>query len=253
MALSPDRRSRNLTQNVVAALSERIRRGEYHAGEKLPTESALMESFGVSRTVIREAMSRLQAAGLVETRHGIGTFLREPQDERQLRIRNESILTMLDVMAILELRISLETEAAGLAALRRTEEHMQRMRTILDEFAEHVRKKTGNAVVSDVAFHLMVATATGNRYFHDILEQLGSAIIPRTRIDSAALVKDDPHNYLQRIHLEHEDIYNAIVRKDPDAARAAMRTHLGNSRERLRQSQSAESREQNQRDLRSTN
>jgi DNA-binding FadR family transcriptional regulator len=252
MALSPDRRSRNLTQNVVAALSERIRRGEYHAGEKLPTESALMESFGVSRTVIREAMSRLQAAGLVETRHGIGTFLREPQDERQLRIRNESILTMLDVMAILELRISLETEAAGLAALRRTEEHMQRMRTILDEFAEHVRKKTGNAVVSDVAFHLMVATATGNRYFHDILEQLGSAIIPRTRIDSAALVKDDPHNYLQRIHLEHEDIYNAIVRKDPDAARAAMRTHLGNSRERLRQSQAAESREQNQRDLRST-
>jgi DNA-binding FadR family transcriptional regulator len=253
MALSPDRRSRNLTQNVVAALSERIRRGEYHAGEKLPTESALMGSFGVSRTVIREAMSQLQAAGLVETRHGIGTFLREPQDERQLRIRNESILTMLDVMAILELRISLETEAAGLAALRRTEEHMQRMRTILDEFAEHVRKKTGNAVVSDVAFHLMVATATGNRYFHDILEQLGSAIIPRTRIDSAALVKDDPHNYLQRIHLEHEDIYNAIVRKDPDAARAAMRTHLGNSRERLRQSQAAESHEKSQRDLRSTN
>jgi DNA-binding FadR family transcriptional regulator len=198
-------------------------------------------------------MSQLQAAGLVETRHGIGTFLREPQDERQLRIRNESILTMLDVMAILELRISLETEAAGLAALRRTEEHMQRMRTILDEFAEHVRKKTGNAVVSDVAFHLMVATATGNRYFHDILEQLGSAIIPRTRINSAALVKDDPHNYLQRIHLEHEDIYNAIVRKDPDAARAAMRTHLGNSRERLRQSQAAESHEKSQRDLRSTN
>src|SRR5690606_11871259 len=52
MALTPDRRSRNLTQNVVAALSERIRRGEFHAGEKLPTESRLMESFGVSRTVI---------------------------------------------------------------------------------------------------------------------------------------------------------------------------------------------------------
>ncbi|HWL29246.1 MAG TPA: FadR/GntR family transcriptional regulator [Burkholderiaceae bacterium] len=239
MAPDPDRRSRNLTQNVVAALSERIRRGEYHAGEKLPTESRFMESFGVSRTVVREAMSRLQAAGLVETRHGIGTFVREPQDERQLRIRNESILTMLDVMAILELRISLETEAAGLAALRRTDDHIQRMRTILDEFAEHVRKKTGNAAVSDVAFHLMVATATGNRYFHDILQQLGSAIIPRTRINSAALVQDDPHNYLARIHLEHEDIYGAIVRKDPDAARAAMRTHLGNSRERLRQSQAA--------------
>lgn len=245
MALTPDRRSRNLTQNVVAALSERIRRGEFHAGEKLPTESRLMESFGVSRTVIREAMSRLQAAGLVETRHGIGTFLREPQDEQHLRIHNESILTMLDVMAILELRISLETEAAGLAALRRTDAQVQQLRGILDEFAEHVRKKTGNAVVSDVAFHLMVATATGNRYFYDILEQLGNAIIPRTRIDSAALVDDDPHNYLGRIHLEHEDIYSAIARKDPDAARAAMRTHLANSRERLRRSQEAATSENN--------
>lgn len=239
MASVPARRSRNLTQNVVAALSERIRHGEFHVGEKLPTESALMESFGVSRTVIREAISRLQAAGLVETRHGIGTFLLEPRNEQQLRIRTENILTMLDVLAILELRISLETEAAGLAALRRTDAQLQQLRVILDEFAEHVRKKTGNAVVSDIAFHLMVATATGNRYFHDILKQLGKAIIPRTRVDSAALAENDRTGYLGRVHVEHEDIYNAIVRKDSDAARAAMRTHLTNSRERLRRAQEA--------------
>ncbi|HET8597443.1 MAG TPA: FadR/GntR family transcriptional regulator [Castellaniella sp.] len=237
MATATARRSRSLTQNVVTALSERIRNGEFHVGEKLPTESELMESFGVSRTVIREAISRLQAAGLVETRHGIGTFLLEPQNEQQLRIRTENILTMLDVMAILELRISLETEAAGLAALRRTDVQVQQLRGILDEFSTHIRKKTGNAVVSDVAFHLLVATATGNRYFHDILKQLGRAIIPRTRVDSAALAEDDRTRYLERVHVEHEDIYNAIVRKDPDAARAAMRTHLANSRERLRKAQ----------------
>lgn len=237
MALHPARRARNLTQNVVAALSERIRHGEFHVGEKLPTESEFMESFGVSRTVIREAMSRLQAAGLVETRHGIGTFLLEPHNEQHLRLQNESILTMLDVMAILELRIGLETEAAGLAALRRTEAQVQQLRGILDEFAEHVKQKTGNAVVADVAFHLLVARATGNRYFYDILKQLGEVIIPRARIDSAAMAEDDPHRYLERVHREHEDIYSAIVRKDPDAARAAMRTHLSNSRERLRRAQ----------------
>ncbi|MGB6242426.1 MAG: FadR/GntR family transcriptional regulator [Castellaniella sp.] len=237
MATAPVRRSRSLTQNVVTALSERIRNGEFHVGEKLPTESELMESFGVSRTVIREAISRLQAAGLVETRHGIGTFLLEPQNEQHLRIRTENILTMLDVMAILELRISLETEAAGLAALRRTEAHLQQLRAALDEFAASIYKKTGNAVVSDVAFHLLVATATGNRYFHDILKQLGKTIIPRTRVDSAALADDDRVRYLERVHVEHEDIYNAIARKDSDAARAAMRTHLANSRERLRKAQ----------------
>jgi GntR family transcriptional repressor for pyruvate dehydrogenase complex len=195
-----------------------------------------MESFGVSRTVIREAMSRLQAAGLVETRHGIGTFLLEPQDEQHLRICTESIHTMLDVLAILELRISLETEAAGLAALRRTDVQVQQLRDILDEFAAHVQNKTGNAAHSDRAFHLTVAMATGNRYFYNILEQLGNAIIPRTRVDSVALLTDDLSHYLGRIHQEHEDIFNAIARKDPDSARAAMRTHLANSRERLRRS-----------------
>ncbi|CAM5180259.1 DNA-binding FadR family transcriptional regulator OS=Castellaniella defragrans OX=75697 GN=HNR28_001541 PE=4 SV=1 [Castellaniella defragrans] len=239
MATVPARRSRSLTQNVVSALSERIRGGEFHVGEKLPTESELMEAFGVSRTVIREAISRLQAAGLVETRHGIGTFLLEPQNEQQLRIRTESILTMLDVLAILELRISLETEAAGLAAMRRTDAQVQQLRAILDEFAASIHKKTGNAVASDVAFHLLVATATGNRYFHDILKQLGKTIIPRTRVDSAGLADGDRASYLGRVHLEHEDIYNAIARKDPDAARAAMRTHLANSRERLRRAQEA--------------
>lgn len=239
MGTLPVRRPRSLTQGVVTALSERIRSGEFHIGEKLPTESELMGSFGVSRTVIREAISRLQAAGLVETRHGIGTFLLEPQNERQLRIRTESILTVLDVLAILELRISLETEAAGLAALRRTDAHLQQMRSILADFAESIHKKAGSAVASDVAFHLLVATATGNRYFHDILKQLGKAIIPRTRVDSAALAEDDRASYLARVHREHEDIYNAIARKDPDAARAAMRTHLANSRERLRRAQEA--------------
>lgn len=239
MATTTVRRARSLTQNVVAALSERIRNGEFHVGEKLPTESALMESFGVSRTVIREAVSRLQAAGLVETRHGIGTFLLEPQNEQQLRIHTENILTMLDVLAILELRISLETESAGLAAQRRTDAQVQQMRKVLDDFAAHIHQKTGNAVVSDVAFHLLVASATGNRYFHDILKQLGRAIIPRTRVDSAAIAQGDRTRYLERVHLEHEDIFNAIVRKDADAARAAMRTHLANSRERLRRAQEA--------------
>lgn len=235
----PARRSRNLTKNVVSALSERIRGGEFHVGEKLPTESELMESFGVSRTVIREAISKLQAAGLVETRHGIGTFLLDPQNEKSLRIETANILTMLDVMAILELRISLETEAAGLAALRRTDAHLLQLRSILDDFSTHIHKKTGNAIVADVAFHLLVATATGNRYFHDILKQLGRTIIPRTRVNSAALAEDDQTAYLNRVNREHEDIYNAIARKDPDAARAAMRTHLANSRERLRRAQEA--------------
>src|SRR3546814_19490016 len=109
---------------------------------------------------------------------------------------------------------------------------MQQMRGILDDFANHLRKKTGNAVVADIAFHLLVASATGNRYFHDILKQLGKAIIPRTRINSAALAEDDQTAYLHRVNREHEAIYHAITRKDPEADRAPMLPHLAHPRER---------------------
>ena len=71
----PTRRPRNLAMRVVDALADRIRDGSLACGDKLATESALMAEFGVSRTVIREALSKLQAAALVQTRHGVGTFV----------------------------------------------------------------------------------------------------------------------------------------------------------------------------------
>ncbi|HEX7386817.1 MAG TPA: FadR/GntR family transcriptional regulator [Castellaniella sp.] len=240
MLAIPNRRARNLTQSVVDALSDRIRQGEFHAGEKLPTESALMVQFEVSRTVVREAVSHLQAAGLVETRRGIGTFLLEASREQQVRIQTHHVLTVLDVMAILELRISLETEVAGLAAVRRTEAQLQGLRETLDGFAQGLRlshRYDADAVASDRAFHLQLAMATGNRYFHDILAQLGRSMIPRARVDSATLAEVNRAGYLSRVHLEHEDIFAAVRRRDPDGARAAMRIHLANSRERLRKVQ----------------
>ncbi|WP_244850911.1 FadR/GntR family transcriptional regulator [Caballeronia sp. SL2Y3] len=238
-ALAPGalRRSRNLTEEVVAELSERIRSGTLQPGDKLPTESEIMAQLGVSRTVVRESISRLQAARLVQTRHGIGTFVLEAGDHDRFQIEAAGDLTIRDVMAILELRISLEAEAAGLAAMRRTDENLAQMRRALDEFERHIASGTENAVAADVAFHLELAKATGNRYFHSILSQLGNTIIPRTRVNSAALAHNDPGSYLDRVNREHEDIYDAIERRDPEAARAAMRMHLSNSRERLRRAQ----------------
>jgi GntR family transcriptional repressor for pyruvate dehydrogenase complex len=221
---------------VVAYISESIRNGALNPGDKLPTESEIMRIQGVSRTVVREAISHMQAAGLVETRHGIGTFVREPQAAPTLGIDPATVVTMRDVLAILELRISLETEAAALAATRRTAAQLQQLRVALDGFQE-AAKSGSETVVWDVQFHLTIAQAADNRYFHDILSHLGTNIIPRSRVNSARLAQDDPANYMERVAREHEDIFNAISRQDPESARAAMRTHLGNSRERLRRAQ----------------
>jgi GntR family transcriptional repressor for pyruvate dehydrogenase complex len=230
---APPRKHRNLAQGVVAHISDSIRDGTLAPGDKLPTESEIMRILGVSRTVVREAISHMQAAGLVETRHGIGTFVLEPPSSPMLGIDPNTVVTMRDVLAILELRISLETEAAGLAASRRTDAQLQQLRAALDSF-EACARTGAETVASDVQFHLLVAQASANRYFHDILGHLGTNIIPRSRLNSAKLAQDDPAVYMARVINEHEDIYNAIARKDPESARAAMRTHLSNSRERLR-------------------
>jgi len=234
---APPRKHRNLAQGVVAHISDNIRAGALSPGDKLPTESEIMRIIGVSRTVVREAISHLQAAGLVETRHGIGTFVLEPPAATvTLGIDPATIVTMRDVLAILELRISLETEAAGLAASRRSSEELAALRVALDTFETSARAG-GETVPSDVQFHLLIAQASGNRYFHDILNHLGTNIIPRARLNSAKLAHDDPAVYMERVIHEHEDIFNAIRRQDSDSARAAMRIHLSNSRERLRRAQ----------------
>jgi DNA-binding FadR family transcriptional regulator len=220
------RKHRSLAQELVADLSQRIRDGLIKRGEKLPTESAIMEEQGVSRTVVREALSRLQAAGLVETRHGIGTFVLDTPSVSGFRIDPATIVTLRDVLAILELRISLEVESAGMAAQRRNDAQLKAIREALDAINESAMHAS-DAVSSDFHFHLRIAEATGNRYFTDILSHLGTSIIPRTRVNSASLAR------------EHEQIFEAIARQDAEAARAAMRLHLTNSRERLRQAHEA--------------
>jgi len=233
---APPKKHRNLAQGVVAYISDSIRDGSINPGDKLPTESEIMRIQGVSRTVVREAISHMQSAGLVETRHGIGTFVLEPPPAQHLGIDPKTVITMRDVLAILELRISLETEAAGLAASRRSDAQLQQLRVALDSF-QACSIKGGDTVASDVQFHLLIAQASGNRYFHDILSHLGTNIIPRARLNSAKFARDEPGTYLERVTREHEDIFNAIARQDPESARAAMRTHLSNSRERLRRAQ----------------
>ena len=238
---APRRRGRGLAHGLVDDLGEKIRSQQLRPGDKLPTESAIMQAYGVSRTVVREALSKLQAAGLVETHHGIGTFVLQPKSPGMFRLEGSDIATTVDVLAVLELRISLETESAGLAAARRTEEQLAAMREALDDFERNVAV-AGDTVAPDFRFHLQIAQATGNPYFADIMSHLGTTIIPRTRI-TAIRNQDRRGEYQSRFNREHEEIYAAIARRDAESARAAMRIHLTNSRERLRLAQEAAQRE----------
>ena len=235
-AMARPRRTRGLVFEIVDALVADIRQGQLHPGDKLPTEAEFMARFEVSRTVVREAISKLQASGLVETRHGIGTFVIEPPDTRNFKIAPEDFATVADVIALLELRISLETEAAGLAAQRRTPANLAQLELALKNFKDAIPLES-DGVPADFQFHMEVARATGNQHFADLMTYLGTMIIPRTRVKTLENVPEGRLAYLLKVHGEHESIYHAIRDQDSDSARAAMRTHLSNSRERLRKSQ----------------
>lgn len=225
------RRPRSLALELVAVLGDRIRHGGVARGAKLPTEAAIMAEFGVSRTVVREAISKLQAAGLVQTRHGVGTFV-VASDGTPFRIAPDQYATLRDVIAVLELRIGVESEAAALAAQRRTEDNLSRLRAALAAFGAAV-EAGDDAVDADFQFHLEIARATQNTHFSDLLASLGTMIIPRARLDHTD-AEPERVAYLRRVNAEHEGILDAIAAGDIEAARAAMRTHLANSRERRR-------------------
>ena len=227
------RRPRSLAHDVVDGLAGRIRDGSLAPGEKLPTEAAIMEEFGVSRTVVREAISRLQAAGLVDTRHGVGTFVVGLGEGSTFRISPEQLGTLQDVIAVLELRIAVETESAALAAVRRTPANLDALRNALKAFISAVEEGR-DAVGPDFQFHLEIARATQNAHFMDLMGTLGGTMIPRARLEPPGPLTPEREAYLRRVNAEHESIVEAIARQDAEGARAAMRTHLANSRERRR-------------------
>ena len=112
-------RRQSLTSMLIEAVTERIQSGQYKRGDQLPTEKDLIEEFGVSRTVVREAIANLKASGLVSTHQGKGAFVLD-EGVRSFRISEDKLALAEDVLEALEVRIAIESEAAALAARRRT-------------------------------------------------------------------------------------------------------------------------------------
>lgn len=231
--MSRSLRKETLTGQVIRVLSERVLSGEYKLGEKLPTEQRLIEEFSVSRTVVREAVASLRAAGLVSTQQGVGAFVLSTQPAARFEI-DQSLLGMVEeVSAILELRIALESEAAALAAARHTAADLASIDGSLERMAAAIAKGE-DALQPDLQFHRAVATATRNPHFVNLFSYLGELVLPRAQLQTFKLGGTTRIDYLQRVNREHQSIASAIARSDVEAARAAMRLHLSDSRERLR-------------------
>ncbi|TPE51702.1 FadR/GntR family transcriptional regulator [Amaricoccus solimangrovi] len=223
----------SLTSQLVESMTDRIQAGAYPKGTQLPTEKELIEEFGVSRTVVREAIANLKASGLVATRQGKGAFVLD-EGVRAFRISEENLSVVSEVLEALELRIAIESEAAALAARRRSPEELRRITEACAAMDAAI--EAGEATVDlDIAFHRAIAQATGNRHFLGLFNYLGEVLVPRARVPAHQYDAKTLRDYLRKISDEHKQIVAAIEAGDSDAARAALRMHLGGSRDRLAQ------------------
>ncbi len=221
---------RNLTSELTARLAEEIISGKLAPRSRLPTEQEMIASFGVSRTVVREAISALRAEGLVESRQGAGVFVTSDMS-RPLRLDPDALATLQGVIDLMELRMSVEIEAAGLAAERRTPENVADIEAALTAF-ERAVAQGDEAVEPDYLFHLAISKATQNDHFRSFIEYLGRHIIPRRSVHIATHGDDERRAYLGKVQVEHRTLLSAIEAGNARVARTAMRRHLREGRER---------------------
>lgn len=230
MDLATTRRRPRLAQTVIDALKKQIEGGSLAVGDRLPTEPQLEAQFDVSRTVIREAIAELRAAGIVTPVQGKGMFVTDAPAG--------TILTPMEIQSIpqtlemIEFRIAVETEAAAIAAYRRSAQQESDIRTA-NQFLTAQVESGGATIEADFAFHEAIAKAANNRHFVDALHRFGARSIPRSQFPT--LPDAESRDYLYKVIKEHELILEAISEQDPDAARQAMRAHLTGSQKRYRQ------------------
>lgn len=229
---SPIRRRQRLAQAVIDTLRDRIITGDLTVGDQLPTEIQLELEFGVSRTVVREAIAELRAAGLVTPVQGKGIFVADAQPDRnQVHLTPGEIKSIPETLELLEFRLAIEVESAAIAAYRRSPQQEEAIRDANQHMIANI-EAGAPTVDADFAFHLAIARATNNHYYVESLTRFGPRSIPRSQFPT--LPDAGNVDYLTGVFAEHTGIIDAIADQDPDGARNAMREHLLNSQKRYR-------------------
>jgi DNA-binding FadR family transcriptional regulator len=229
LILVPEKKER-LGDRLYGQILEQIASGALRPGDKLPSENELSRAFNVSRPVIRQALVRLQADGLVATRKGLGTVVQNAPPEGLTRFSQPS--DVAHMLRCLELRLAVEGQAAAWAAMRHSASELRRIGKALELMGEQLARDGGVTAAADLAFHQAVAAASGNILFEQVLQSLDEAI-RRGMIIALGLTKERSPERAQRVLDEHRAIYDAIARRDAQGAELAMRYHLDRVRQRV--------------------
>jgi GntR family transcriptional regulator, transcriptional repressor for pyruvate dehydrogenase complex len=228
LIVMPEKKER-LGDRLYGQILEQIASGVLRPGDKLPSENQLCQLFNVSRPIVRQALIRLQADGLVITRKGLGTLVKNSPPEGLTRFSQPS--DVAHMLRCLELRLAVEGDAAAWAATRRSSAELKRIGRALELLEAQVRDGAITAA-ADLAFHQAVAAASGNILFEQVLQSLDEAI-RRGMVIALRLTQERSPERSQRVLDEHRAVYEAIARGDAQGASLAMRYHLDRVRQRV--------------------
>ncbi len=223
-------RQSNHSAGIYKRLRDGILDGTYPVGGKLPSEPSLCRLFGVSRPVIREALARLRAEGMVVSRQGAGTFVQEKSESRAVH-GFAPVTNLKDIQDCFDFRIGLEAEAASHAARNRTDDDMEDLQRAWAALEKAMASKEV-ADDEDFEFHVAIAEASRIHFFTSVITSMRPHIMVGIKLaEELSSIQQDRRKQL--VQAEHLDIFTAIRAQDAEAASAAMRRHLENTRRRL--------------------
>ncbi len=217
------------------AIYERIRsgivNGTYPAGSKLPSETRLCAEFEVSRPVVREALARLRIDGLIASRQGAGTFVRDRVDTPSTNGAFAPVKNLNDINACFDFRLSLEGEGAFHAALNRGDSDLVAIQAEMDKLAQCI-DMGATSDAADFGFHVAVAEATRIYFFSSVIGSMRRHVMVGMKLadDLSRVDSRDRHNLVES---EHRAVFEAIRDGDSERARQSMRHHIDTSRRRL--------------------
>lgn len=228
----PSMHSSNLTDRISTMLRQDILAGKYPPGTRLPPGKDLSEVFGVSITVVREALSRLKSDGLIASYQGKGVFVEDDVKARPFRLSTAGE-KQGSIACIFELRMAVEVQAASLAAERRRPADLKAMRAALKHMEPAAARSFEKALSSDIEFHLAIAEATRNPLIVNFTRFLQPHLYESIALARANSAKSTDTEIIA--YKDHYEIYEAIEASDADRARRAIRRVLERSLHRLLQ------------------
>ncbi|MBF6355004.1 FadR family transcriptional regulator [Nocardia higoensis] len=217
-------RRASMADQAADLLLQRIRSGEWNLGARLPGETTLATQLGVGRSTVREAIRQLAGRGVLASRQGAGVFV----NALDVREDWDTVLRRADIIAVIEARIAIETEAAALAAQRRTPADLRAMRRALAGRAER-RSSIEEHVDADTAFHRSIVVAAHN----PILVELFDGFTPRVRQAMIEMLRIRTEFGSEADHDAHALLLDAVADHDEAAAAQRCRTHLASLKDGL--------------------